>query len=139
MIRRPVAALFLCCWLAACNQNDVPAAPQLFTGRGDVNVLDAHIVPTGDGSAATSGGTLGYVIARVEFTNDLGVDATPQIDHFYLIDRNGNRYQGKDSGSSAFTGISNSQEPLKKDEKRTYTLGFRTSDPNVSGTIIYER
>lgn len=139
MIQRLAAAVLLCSALAACNQNDVPPATQLFQGRGDVSVLDARIVPTGDASAATSAGTLGYVIARVEFTNDLGVETAPLIDHFYLIDRNGNRYQAKDSGSSVFTGISNSQEPLKKDEKHTYTLGFRTNDANVSGTIVYER
>lgn len=139
MIQRLAAVMLLCFGMAGCNQNDVPVATQLFQGQGDVNVLDARVVPTGDSSAATSAGTLGYVIARVEFTNDLGVETAPLIDHFYLIDRNGYRYQGKDGGSSVFTGISNSQEPLKKDEKRVYTIGFRTSDPNITGTIIYER
>jgi hypothetical protein len=139
MIQRLAAAVLLCSGLAACNQNDVPVATQLFQGVGDVSVLDARIVPTGEASAGTSAGTLGYVIARVEFTNDFGAEAAPQIDHFYLIDRSGNRYQAKDSGSSVFTGISNSQEPLKPNEKRTYTLGFRTNDPNVAGTILYER
>ena len=56
-----------------------------------------------------------------------------------MIDRNNNRYQAKDSGSSVFTGVSNSTQPLKKDEKREYTIGFRASDPNIAGTIFYER
>jgi hypothetical protein len=56
-----------------------------------------------------------------------------------LIDANNNRFQGKDSGSSVFTGVSNSTMPLKKGEKREYTIGFRTSDQNVSGQILYER
>ena len=140
MIHRFAAALVLVLSLAACKENDTgPLSQAFFQGQGDVRVIEAHIIPTGDSSAQTSGGTLRYVLARVEFTNDLGYDLTPDITHFYLIDRNNNRYQGKDSGSSVFTGVSNSTLPLKKDEKREYTVGFRTTDPNVAGTIFYER
>jgi hypothetical protein len=140
MIHRFAAALVLVLSLAACKENDPgPLSQAFFQGQGDVRVIEAHIIPTGDSSAQTGGGTLRYVLARVEFTNDLGYDLTPDITHFYLIDRNNNRYQGKDSGSSVFTGVSNSTLPLKKDEKREYTVGFRTTDPNVAGTIFYER
>ncbi len=141
MIYRFAAALLLCVSLVACKENDNPGNPgaTLFVGSGDVKVLEAHIVPTGESSASTSGGTLGYVIARVELTNDFGFDATPAVSNFYLIDRKNNRYQAKDSGSAVFMGVSNSTMPLKKDEKREYTIGFRTTDPNVSGTIFYER
>ncbi len=79
------------------------------------------------------------MIARIEFTNDLGYDFTPDVSHFFLIDASNNRYQGKDSGSSVFTGVSNSTMPLKMNEKREYTVGFRTNTQNVSGTIFYER
>lgn len=140
MIHRFAAALVLVLSLAACKENDNgPVGQAFFQGQGDVRVIEAHIIPTGDSSAQTGGGTLRYVLARVEFTNDLGYDLTPDITHFYLIDRNNNRYQGKDSGSSVFTGVSNSTMPLKKDEKREYTVGFRTTDPAIAGTIFYER
>jgi hypothetical protein len=140
MIHRIAAALVLVLSLAACKEPDsTPIGQQFFQGVGNVKVMEAHVVPTGDSSAQTGGGTLRYVIARIEFTNDLGYDLTPDITHFYLIDRSNNRYQAKDSGSSVFTGISNSTLPLKKDEKREYTVGFRTTDPNVTGTIFYER
>ncbi|MEA2665422.1 MAG: hypothetical protein QOI11_2366 [Candidatus Eremiobacteraeota bacterium] len=139
MLTRLAAVLALCAGLAACNQNDVPVATSLFQGLGDVKVLDARLVPSGDNSAATGAGTLGYVIARIEFTNDLGIDTTPRISNFVLEDRAGTRYQAHDSGSSVFTGISNSQQVLKKDEKRVYTVGFRTSDPNISGSIYYDK
>lgn len=140
MIRRLAAALVLGLSLAGCKEPDsAPLSRQFFQGQGDVRVIEAHIVPTGDSSAQTSGGTLDYVIARIEFTNDLGYDLTPDITHFYLLDRNNNRYQAKDSGSSVFTGVSNSTMPLKQGEKREYTIGFRTTDPTVSGTIFYER
>ncbi|MEA2688647.1 MAG: hypothetical protein QOJ39_1228 [Candidatus Eremiobacteraeota bacterium] len=140
MIHRFAAALVLVLSLAACKENDPGQQGQaFFQGQGDVRVIEAHIIPTGDSSAQMGGGTLRYVLARVEFTNDLGYDLTPDITHFYLVDRNNNRYQGKDSGSSVFTGVSNSTLPLKKDEKREYTVGFRTNDPNAAGTIFYER
>ena len=138
MIHRIAAALLLCVGLAACKE-DTPVGQQLFVGQGDVKVLDAHVVPTGESSAQTSGGTLSYVIARVELTNDFGTDLTPRIESFYLIDRSNTRYQGKDSGSSVFTGVSNSQQPLKKDEKREYIVGFRVNNSSISGTIFYER
>ncbi|HEX3464970.1 MAG TPA: hypothetical protein VHS78_13060 [Candidatus Elarobacter sp.] len=140
MIHRLAAALLLALGLAACKEPDSsPLGQQFFQGQGDVRVIDAHIVPTGESSAQTGGGQLQYVIARIEFTNDLGYDLTPDVTHFYLLDRNNNRYQAKDSGSSVFTGVSNSTMPLKQGEKREYTIGFRTNDPSVSGTIFYER
>ena len=140
MIHRFAAALVLALSLAACKENDTaPLSQAFFQGQGDVKVIEAHIVPTGDSSAQTGGGTLRYVLARIEFTNDLGYDLTPDITHFYLIDRNNTRYQAKDSGSSVFTGVSNSTLPLKQNEKREYTVGFRTTEQNVSGTIFYER
>lgn len=141
-IVRIVVALILCAGPAACKEDNGggggPVGAQLFQGSANVRVIDAHIVLSGDASANTSGGQLEYVIARVELTNDTRADFTPQITDFYLFDRYDNRFQGKDSGSSVFTGISNSIQPLKVGEKREYTVGFRTADPNITGTIIYE-
>jgi hypothetical protein len=139
MMRRGAAALIASVALAACKQDDAgPVGSQLFAGVGDVAVLDARIVPSGDSSAETSGGTLSYVIARVELTNDSRGDFTPQVEHFFFVDRNGNRFQAQDSGSSVFAGVSNSDAVLKLHEKRTYTIGFRTTDPTTSGTISYD-
>ena len=137
-MKRLAAAVLLCAGLAACKQNDLPAA-QNVQGVGDVKVLEARIVPSGDASLRMASGTLNYLIVRIELTNDFGFDGVPQIDHIYLTDRDGNRYQAKDSGSSVFTGISNSQQTLKQHDKREYIVGFRTTDPNVAGTISYER
>jgi len=142
MFQRLVVALILCAGLVACKEDNAggggPVGAQLFQGSGDVRVIDAHIVLSGDSAAGTSNGQLEYVIARIEFTNNTRSDFTPQITDFYLLDRSQNRYQGKDSGSSVFTGVSNSVQILKIGEKREYTVGFRTTDPNITGTIIYE-
>ncbi|MDB5043753.1 MAG: hypothetical protein JWN27_4479, partial [Candidatus Eremiobacteraeota bacterium] len=92
MIPRLAAGLLLTLALVACKENGgTPVGAQLFQGVGDVKVLNAQVVSSADSSAQTSGGTLSYVIAKVEFTNDLGTDTVPQIDHFYLIDQNGTR------------------------------------------------
>jgi hypothetical protein len=140
MFPRLAAALLLCVALTACKQDDnnAPVGQTLFAGIGDVRVIDARIVPTSDSSAQTSGGTLSYLIAHVELTNGSRSDFTPQVDHFYYIDRDGNRFQAKDSGSSVFIGVSNSQLVLKQNDKRIYTIGFRTTDPSTSGTISYD-
>jgi hypothetical protein len=143
MIQRLAVALLVCVALVACKENDAPGGDgpvgaQLFQGLGNVKVLDAHIVLSGDAAAGASSGQLEYVIARVELTNDTRADFTPEISNFYLLDRNQNRYQGKDTGASVFTGISNSVQVLKMGEKREYTVGFRTADPNITGTIDYE-
>jgi hypothetical protein len=124
--------------LVACKPADAPVGAQLFHGSGDVRVLDARLVPSGDASAQTGGGTIDYVVARVELTNDLGRDLTPDIDHFFLIDTAGNRFAATESGASALLGISNSHQLLLMNEKRVYTIGFRTNDPSVAGTIEYQ-
>ncbi|MBV9439834.1 MAG: hypothetical protein JOZ24_07570 [Candidatus Eremiobacteraeota bacterium] len=139
MVHRFAAAALLCVGLVACKENDAPVATQLFQGVGDVHVLDARVVPSGESSPATATSQVSYVIVRVELRNDLGTDLVPTADHFYLIDRTGTRYQGKDSGSSALLGISNSTQILKKDETREYTVAFRTNDSSISGQIVYER
>lgn len=141
MLRRLAVLFLVCAGLAACNQNPVPNADaNAFKGQGDVKVLDAQYYATGESSTSTgSGASLAYVIARIEYTNDSGNDIVPQVSDFYMLDASGNRYQAHDSGSSVFTGISNSQEVLAKNQKRVYTVGFRVTDPNVTGTIFYER
>ena len=45
---------------------------------------------------------------------------------------------GTDSGSSVFVGVSNSHRMLKQGDMRDYTVGFRTADPVITGTISYE-
>jgi len=139
MIQRLAAALLLCAGLAACKENDVPPVTSAFQGDKDVKVLDARFVPTGESAPGIANGTLTYLIVRVEFTNDLGYDTVPQVSNFYLIDRTGTRYQAKDSGSAVFTGISNSSQVLKQNDKREYVIGFRTPDPGVSGQVVYEK
>jgi hypothetical protein len=138
MMQRLAAAAVLCAGLASCKQDDGPIAGTLYTGIGPVTVDEAHIVPTGDSSANTSGGTLNYLLVRVTLLNITRADFVPQIDHFSYTDSAGNRFAGQDSGSSVFTGVSNSQQPLKINEKRDYTIGFRTTDPNTTGTISYD-
>ena len=137
MYKRIAAALVLCVALAACDQTPNPGK-QFFTGQSGVTVLDARYVPTAEDSPALSAGTTGWIVARIEYTNNTNADFIPDISHFFLVDPTGTRYQAHDQGSAIFTGVSNNMTLLKKGDKRTYTLGFRSTDPNVTGTIFYD-
>ena len=72
-------------------------------------------------------------------TNDFGFDTTPTISNFYLIDQQEQPLSGEGQRLLGVHRREQLDEPLKQDEKREYTVGFRTTDPNVTGTIFYER
>ncbi len=140
MLNRFAAALLVCAGLCACNQTPQPVAPSYYgTGQKDIRVVDAHYVTTGEGNQVMSGNPVGYIIMRIELTNDFGRDMTPELSHIFLVEPDGTRHQAIDSGSSVFTGISNSLDQLKKDDKRIYTVGFRVASPTTTGSIIYEQ
>jgi hypothetical protein len=118
-------------------------APALSTpsvaGVGDVRVLTVRYIPSPDaGTTGLASGGLTYVLADVELTNGTPRDFTPSISRFFLTGTQNQRYQGTDSGSSVFAGISNSHRMLKQGDKRLYTVGFRSPDPVIAGTVSYE-
>jgi hypothetical protein len=120
----------------ACTQPALAASS--IAGAGDVAVRSFRFVPgAGNGPGmAPSGGTI--LLVTVALTNDSPRDFTPAVSRFFLTSGDGERYQGTDSGSSAFVGVANSHAPLKAGDARTYTVGFRTPDPLATGTIGYE-
>ena len=122
--------------VGACTQ---PArAASSIVGAGDVAVRSLRFVPGAGGGPgmAPSGGTI--LVATLDLTNDSPRTFTPDVSRFILTSGDGERYQGTDSGSSAFVGVANSRAPLKAGDARTYTVGFRTPDPVATGTIGYE-
>lgn len=122
--------------LAACK--DVTPNDQSFVvGKGDVAVKQFRLVDPGDASGATMGGKVVYVVCKLEFTNDVRPDFTPQISSFVLTAPTGARYRAIESGSVATIGISNYAGPVKKDAIQEYTLAFRVP-PGIGGTISYE-
>jgi hypothetical protein len=136
MWKRTLLVPALALALGTCEAPALAAPP--ITGIGDVRVLAVRFVPsteTGSGLAATS---LTYVVATVELTNDSPRDFTPEISRFFLTAPRNQRYQGIDTGSSALVGVSNAHRMLKAGDKRAYTVGFRSPDPVVTGTISYE-
>jgi hypothetical protein len=137
MWKRTLLALVLA---FAAGTNRAPAAPSI-AGIGDVNVLAVRFVPTGDSGPGLAPGSVTYVVARLELTNATTHDFTPDISRFFLTGASGarsDRYQGTDSGSSVFVGVSNSHRTLKQGDKRLYTVGFRSTDPVIAGTVSYE-
>ena len=112
-------------------------APSI-VGIGDVRVATIRFIPSTDAGSGLAAGGLTYVLAKVELTNDTPRDFTPDVGRFFLTAAAGRRYQGTDSGSSVFVGVSNSHRMLKQGDMRDYTVGFRTADPVITGTISYE-
>jgi hypothetical protein len=116
----------------------VLAAAWSIAGVGDVAVRAVRFVPgaAGGPGMAPAGATI--VLATLELTNDSTRAFTPDVSRFILTADDGERYQGTASGSSAFVGVANSHAPLAAGAKRDYTVGFRSADPIVAGTIGYE-
>jgi len=136
MWERLACAAMLGLALAACQETKIND-PTLISGGGPVAVLQSSYVSSGDSQAALGAGPVTYVVSSVELTNDTSAPLYPVIAHFYLTDRSGNRSFGIDSGSSAFTGVSNDLSPLQPGEKRTFVVGFR-ADATTMGTIRYD-
>jgi len=136
MWKRTFSTLMLALAVGACK---APAlgAPSI-VGIGDVRVVAVHTIPSADAGAGLAAGGLTYVLAKVELTNGTPRDFTPDVGRFFLTGAQSRRYQGIDSGSSVFVGVSNSHRMLKMGDARDYTVGFRTADPIITGTISYE-
>jgi hypothetical protein len=113
-------------------------AAQAITGTGDVNVLRVRLAPTSDAQSGFIPGSVNYVIATVELTNNTDDDYVPDIAKFFLTTPQKARYSGQDSGDPVIIGIRNSYATLAYGQKRTFTVAFRTTEPNISGTISYE-
>lgn len=134
MWKRALLALVLALAAGTC---EAPAASSI-AGTGDVNVLAVRFVPEAGAGPGLAAGGRTFVLVRAELTNDTAHDYTPDISRFVLTSAQSERYQGTDSGSSAFVGVSNSHRTLKQGDKRVYTVGFRSADPVIAGTISYE-
>ncbi len=130
------AVLALTLAIAICT--DAAAAGPAIAGSGDVRVLSVRLVPSNDTGPGLAASGVTYVVATVALTNGTARDLTPAIDRFFLTTAGNQRYAGMDSGSSAFVGVSNLHRTLKHGDQRNYIVGFRTTDPVVTGTISYE-
>jgi hypothetical protein len=136
MWNRTLLAIVLA--LAAGAFGSPATATPSIAGAGDVRVIVVRFIPGSDTGPGLAAGSVTYVLAHVELTNDTTRDFTPDVSRFFLTAAQNQRYQGTDSGSSAFVGVSNSHRILKQGEGRRYTVGFRSTDPVTAGTISYE-
>jgi hypothetical protein len=135
LLKRIAAALALSFALCACQEPK--SAVDLVTGGGGVAVLDAKYVSVSDSGGSLAAGAATYILAKIDFTNTTNATLYPQAAKFYLIDHDGNRWAGLDSGASIFAGVSNSLAPLASGDKRTYVVGFRVLS-TTTGTIAYD-
>jgi hypothetical protein len=123
--------------LALCGCQEPKSATDLVTGGGGVRVLDARYVSGQDAGTSLGASAATYILAKIEFTNTTKFTIYPQAYKFYLVDTDGNRWAGLDTGSSVFAGISNSLAPLEAGDKRTYVVGFRVLS-TTTGSIAYD-
>jgi hypothetical protein len=135
MWNRLFGALALTFALCACQETRSPL--DLVTGTGSVHVLDARYISGQDPGTSLGASSATYILAKIEFTNATNQTLYPQAAKFYLLDHDGNRWAGMDTGSSVFAGISNSLAPLAPGDKRTYVVGFRALS-TTSGSIAYD-
>jgi len=135
MWKRTLTVLALALAVGACR---APAPAASIAGTGEVRVIAVHFVPATDTGPGLAAGSQTYVVAQVELTNDSPRDFIPDVSRFFLTGVHGERFQGIDTGSSALVGTSNAHRMLKHGDKRRYTVGFRTTDPVIGGTISYE-
>jgi hypothetical protein len=136
--RRMSKGVLLALALALCACWGTAFAAAAISGIGDVEVRTVRVVPSSDSGPGLAAGSVAYVIATVALTNGSAHDIVPAIDRFFLTAPRNVRYQGADSGSSALVGVSNPHTMLKHGDTRDYTVGFRTTEPVVAGTISYE-
>jgi len=130
------AAVLVAATLCACQENK-PSETAMVVGGGNVKVLQTRFVSTNEASIGLSGGSITYILTRVELTNDTNQPLYPAVTKFYLLDAQARKITGVDSGSSAFIGVSNNLNVIAVGEKREFTVGFR-ADPTVTGTVLYD-
>lgn len=135
--RLSIALVTLAVLTAGCQEK--PAAPGSFIqGSSYVKVLDARLISLGEASGGQFGGTgTSYAIVKMLLTNGFTDQLIPRAAGFILTTSDGYRYAGVDSGSAALIGISNDYSPLKRDDSREFTIGFRVPLTST-GTLGYE-
>jgi hypothetical protein len=131
------AAVLSVAMLSACQESKPADMTPLVVGGGNIKVLSYRYITTNEAAIGLSGGSITYVITRVELTNDTNSPLFPVINRFYLLDPQARKITGNDSGSSVFIGVSNSLAAIAPGEKREFTVGFR-ADPGVTGTVLYD-
>jgi hypothetical protein len=129
-----IVALGTLSLLAACKEPPAANAPSnLITSAPDIVIKSLQIVAAPENSV--QGDTL-YIVTFT-FTNDVGRDFVPRIDHFTLQDKDQIRHTGITSGSTALAGrLHNSDEILHKNESRDYMAAFLVYS-GTFGTLSY--
>lgn len=108
-------------------------------GTGDVKVVGVRLLQSSDASTGFEPGSITWVVASLDLTNDTGSDYTPDISRFFLtLPAAHEHVAGVEGGDPVLIGIRNNHDVLHAGETRRYTVAFRTLMSAPSGTISYE-
>ncbi|MBV8149986.1 MAG: hypothetical protein JO101_06935 [Candidatus Eremiobacteraeota bacterium] len=130
------AVVLLALALGGCQEKGV--APLAY-GTTNLDVLDGQFVSLNEAAGGTVGGSgQSYLLLKVRLTNKFSDQLFPTVNHFILTAVDGTRFYAVDSGSSAFIRVSNNWGPMKRDEVRDFTVGFRVPSPIPGGSVAYE-
>ena len=135
--RLSITLIALAVLTAGCQEK--PATPGSFIqGSDNIKILDSRVISLGEAAGGQFGGSgTSYAVIKMLLTNGFTDQLNPRAAGFVLTTSDGFRYQGVDSGSAALIGISNNYSPMKRDEAREFTIGFRVPVTST-GTLGYE-
>ncbi|MBC5810950.1 MAG: hypothetical protein GIW95_08905 [Candidatus Eremiobacteraeota bacterium] len=122
--------------LAGCKDPGAKGDPALGFVRGSTDIVVNSVTIYSAGANSVQGDLI-YLV-KFTYTNNLGRDFIPQINHFIFEDLVKIRHTGMSTGSPALAGlVSNSDEILKKGASRDYVAGFQVYQ-NTQGQLVYD-
>ncbi len=132
--RRAFVILASSAALAGCKEPaNSDSGSQFVTPGTDIVIHSVRLYSASENSV--EGDTI-YLV-NFGFTNHLGYEFAPKIDHFVFVDLNQVRHSGLLGGSIVTAGISNYTGTIKPGDSHDYTVGYRVY-VNTSGTLYYD-
>jgi hypothetical protein len=119
--------------LSGCKEPQSEGANQFVRAGDSVVIKSVRVYNTGQNSVQ---GDLVYVV-NLTYTNSLGLELTPRINHFILEDEQKVRHAALEGGSYLLAGITNDLSTMKRGESRDFTVGFNVYQ-NTTGTLFYD-
>lgn len=134
LVKRNAFLLLATAALGGCKEPSSGDQGSSFVQPGqDIEIHWVRLYASGENTV--EGDTI-YLV-NFKYTNHLGYEFAPKMDHFIFQDSNQIRHAALQGGSAVTATISNYTGVLKKDESHDYTVGFRVY-ANATGLLFYD-